>query len=93
VGGLERRIKNLEPALVGDECPECGWSDDGSEGDEEAPYEILFVGEGGNLGTSAFCETCGERIPEIVFADDLPPAWGAPGGAPRERREEQSGGE
>jgi hypothetical protein len=76
---LERRLGRLEAATAGvgggefPPCPDCGWPDDG---DDDTPYEIVWVGEDEDPASpeSALCETCGERIPEIAFPGDLPPA-------------------
>ena len=67
MGGLERRIKNLEAALVGDECPECGY-------DPHAPYEIVFTGED-EPKEPEFCHGCG-RDTHIVITWGMRPTNG-----------------
>jgi hypothetical protein len=67
---LAKRVGRLESATGGgggDEfppCPECGWG-----GDDDTPYEIVFVGEDEDPETPQFCETCGRQIPDIRFED------------------------
>jgi hypothetical protein len=74
VGGLERRIKNLEAALVGEECSECGY-------DPQAPitYEVVFDDPGETEGPEdepegpEFCEGCGQQLNTIIVFDDPAP--------------------
>jgi hypothetical protein len=70
VGGLVRRVKKLEAALVSDDCPVCGYS-------PQAPIRYEVVWEDANPEDleddpkePEFCHGCGQQLTYIV-------TWGA----------------
>jgi hypothetical protein len=85
VGSLERRMKNLEAALVPGECPVCGL-------DLNAPpeYDVVFEDtEGEDLEPLAeeepeCCDGCGRQLEYVVVWDDL---------VHHERKEQERGDE
>ena len=70
MGGLERRIKDLESTIPGDGCPVCGY-----DPQSHMPYEIVLDDAEdeeraeGEPGEPEFCDGCGQRL-TIVFGDD-----------------------
>jgi hypothetical protein len=71
--GLERRLKNLEAALVSDECPVCGLKPGDPVGDYEVVWEDIYT-ENPTDETEKepeCCHGCGRQLEYVVVWDDV----------------------
>jgi hypothetical protein len=71
MGGLERRIKNLEAALAGDECPVCGEDPGAPVTDYEIVWEDIYTEDLDLEEEPECCDSCGRQLEYIVVWDDL----------------------
>jgi len=73
MGSLERRLKALEAALAGDECPVCGVNPTEPVTDYEIVWEDIYTedSEAGDEEEPECCDGRGRQLEHIVVWDDL----------------------
>jgi hypothetical protein len=74
MGSLERRLKALEAALAGDECPVCGLDPRSPMTEYEVVWDDIYTEDGEEKGDEEepeCCDGCGRQLEYIVVWDDL----------------------